>query len=290
MKRFPLYLIVFASWLACGPASEQDAQPRLILSQVFGQVNVERAGDAPAAAVGLELQAQDVVVTGAASSASLAFPGMGVVRLGANARVEARDIVQAASAAKVELRLTRGALVSYVNKTDAQSEFAVSTPTVIASVRGTAFLVSVDEAAVVTVAVSEGAVAVATQGSSEEVVLEKDAQIVIENQKRLERAMIRPLSDEALNIIRGLSVFQKSSVLEYNRLLDDIKRSSPELRVLESNITPEELLKERGEVDVQTGGADAVEEAGRVDDTKTLKRDTENDPIKIKPSSEYSKE
>lgn len=289
MKRISLSLIVLTFWLGCNQSSVKKDQPRLILSQIFGQVQVERAGDSPTARVGLELQMQDAIVTGPGSSAALAFPGLGVVRVGANARVEARSIVEAASSAKVELRLTRGALVSYVNKRDAESEFSVSTPTVIASVRGTAFLVSVDNTSVVTVAVSEGAVAVVTPGSSEEVIVEKNAQIVIENAKRLERAMIRPLSDQALKAIRTLSVFQKSSVLEYNTLLDDISRSTPELRVLENNISPAELLKEREEADVQSGGADAVEKADRADDSKILKRDTENDPLKIKPASEYSK-
>lgn len=292
MKPIVLFFLTFTVLLQCGPGADKNSQRRLIVSQIVGQVQVERAEAAQPAQIGMQLQVGDVVVTGADSSAAMAFPGLGVVRMGANSRLEASSFIEgtaAAPATKVDLRLTRGTLVSYVNKRDAASEYRVVTPTVIASVRGTAFLVSVDDDSSVTVAVAEGAVALTTPGSSDEVIVEKNAQIVIKDQKRIERAMIQPLSDRALNAIRQLSVFQKTSVMEYNALLDEISQSTPELRVLEMDTNADDLLEEREAEDARSGGADSVRKADSVDDSKTLKRDTEGDPLKIPPSSGYSK-
>ena len=140
----------------------------------------------------------------------------------------------------------------------------------------------------VTVAVLNGAVAVQLPGQSDEVILEKNSQLVVDGFNRINRDMVRPLSDESLKAIKSLAVFQKSNVLEFNSLLEDIRKNSPELQVLEGDASAEAAMDDRAARDAREGGLDSVNRADRADVSKTLKRDTKGDPIQLKPSSSYN--
>lgn len=280
--------------MACGGKSEVKETPqtiRTIVSHVAGDVLLERAGEQLPVSAGEELQSLDFVVTGNGASVDLAITGYGVVKIGAATRVQVQSLTQSTGGSEARLRLERGSVASFINRQDKNDRFSVATPTAIAGVRGTSFLMSVDDSSKdprVKVAVLSGAVAVQVPGQSEEVILEKNSQLTIDGFNRINRQMVRPLSADSLQTIKGLAVFQKSNVLEFNSLLEDIRKASPELQVLEGEASADAALDERANRDAAQGGLDSVKRADRVDESKTLKRDTTGDPIQLKPSSSYS--
>ncbi len=291
---FALSLAVAFSLSYCGQKDDAGAGPatvRTIVSHVSGDVLMERGGQQSPIATGQELQALDFLVTGESSSVDLAVTGYGVVKIGSGTRVQVQSLTKSTGGSEARLRLERGNVASFINRQDKNDRFSIESPTAIAGVRGTSFLMSVDDSRKdprVKVAVLSGAVAVQLPGQSDEVILEQNSQMTIDGFNRINRDMVRPLSDDSLKAIKSLAVFQKSNVLEFNSLLDDIRKTSPELQVLEGDASAEAAMDDRGARDARQGGLDSVSRADRADVSKTLKRDTKGDPIQLKPSSSYN--
>ena len=298
--RFPRAIAVALALTAtvaltyCGGKDESANSPatvRTIVSHISGDVQIERSGQKAAAAMGQELQALDYLVTGPDASVDLAVTGYGVVKIGAETRVQVQSLTKSTGGSEARLRLERGNVGAFINRQDKNDRFAIESPTAIAGVRGTSFLMSVDDSTKdpkVKVAVLSGAVGVQIPGQSEEVILEKNSQLVIDGFRRINRDMVRPLSEESLKQIKGLAVFQKNNIMEFNTLLDDIRKNSPELQVLEGDASMETALDDREAQKAREGGMDSVGSADRADVSRTLKRDTKGDPIQLKPSSSYN--
>lgn len=286
-------ILSLATVWACGQKSDQNAGQsgaiKTLVSNVTGEVSVERDGQLSAANLGQQLFQSDTVVTGSSASADLAIQGYGVVKIGANSRVQVQKLTQDASGSQAELNLERGNVASFINRQGGRDSYAVHTPTAIAGVRGTSFMVSVDTAASgqprVKVAVLDGSVAVALPGQAE-IILEKNSQIAIEGNQRMTNEMVRPLSPEALDAIKKMAVFQRSSVMEFNALLDEARRSTPELVALEGGASADDSVSAR---EGRDGGIDAVGQARRADLSRTLRRDTQGDPIKLQPNEGYAR-
>ena len=278
----------------CGTKENAPANPgtvRTIVSHIVGDVMLERGGNQSPIAAGQELQAMDYPITGSSATVDLAVTGYGVVKIGSSTRIQVESLTKTAGGSDARLRLERGNVASFINRQDKNDRFSVASPTAIAGVRGTSFLMTVDDSRKdprVTVAVLNGAVAVQLPGQSDEVILEKNSQLVVDGFNRINRDMVRPLSDESLKAIKSLAVFQKSNVLEFNSLLEDIRKNSPELQVLEGDASAEAAMDDRAARDAREGGLDSVNRADRADVSKTLKRDTKGDPIQLKPSSSYN--
>ncbi|MCR9144648.1 MAG: FecR domain-containing protein [bacterium] len=300
-KTLSSRLLLIASLIAatttlayCGQKDNSNAGPatvRTIVSHAAGDVLLERSGEQSPITTGQELQAQDFLITGDGSSVDLAVTGYGVVKIGAGTRVQVQSLTKSTGGSEARLRLERGNVASFINRQDKNDRFSIASPTAIAGVRGTSFMMSVDDSRKdprVKVAVLSGAVAVQVPGQSEEVILEKNSQMTIDGFNRINRNMVRPLSEDSLNAIKTLAVFQKSNVLEFNSLLDDIRKTSPELQVLEGEASAETAMEDRAARDAREGGMDSVSRADRADVSKTLKRDTKGDPIQLKPSSSYT--
>lgn len=279
----------------CGSKSDQSAGPgviRTLLSNSSGDVRIERGSEALTAAPGLPLQASDVLVTGVDSTAELAIEGYGLVKVGAETRIQIQKISQDASSSSAEIKLERGNVASFVNRRSANQEYAVVTPTAIAGVRGTAFLVSVSknaDAHRVQVSVLDGQVAVNLPGQ-EAVVLEKNSQIAIDGFQAITRSMVRPLSRESLEEIKKLAVFHRNNITEFNTLLDEVSRITPELQILEGDATADSALGDRDSRSADRGGLDNVDRAARADVSRTVRRDTQGDPIKLQPQSSYTQQ
>ena len=296
MKRNLLIVSILTLALAaCGGRGDQNestaGELQAIVSNVTGEARLERDGENQPLEAGAALHGQDAIITGEASSVEIAIRGFGIVKISANTHVRMQDLSQTAGGSRAELRLERGEVASFVDRESQTDEFQVVTPTAIAGVRGTAFMVRVDENARqetrVKVAVLSGAVAIRQEGQQEEVIITENSQLVIEGQRRIARDMVRPLSPESLQEIRRLAVFHRSNVLEFNRLLDDLQQSSPELTVLEGDQDIAAALEAR---DARGTSGDSVERARRADVSEHLRRDTEGDPITLEPERSYEGE
>lgn len=113
-----------------------------------GQVTVERAGQALPGQVGLRLEAQDVVRTGADGSVGITMRDDSLLSAGPNSIVvlERFDFEPTTQAGRFDSRLDRGTLAVLSGRLAKQSPQAVTvrTPSAVLGVRGTEFVVAAE--------------------------------------------------------------------------------------------------------------------------------------------------
>jgi len=116
---------------------------------VSGQVTVERQGQALPAQVGLQLEAADVVKTGSDGAVGITMRDNARLSAGPNSvlALESFDFDATTSTGRFDARLARGTLAVSSGRIAKQSPQAmtVRTPTAVLGVRGTDFVVAVDD-------------------------------------------------------------------------------------------------------------------------------------------------
>ena len=144
-------------WLACsllvaaaaatiaGPATAEVGQIKV----AKGQVSVDRKGQALVGAVGLLLEASDVLKTGADGSVGITMRDNSLLSAGPNSilALERFEFDPTTSQGRFDARLQRGSLAVVSGRMAKQSREAmtVRTPSAVLGVRGTEFVVAVDE-------------------------------------------------------------------------------------------------------------------------------------------------
>lgn len=114
-----------------------------------GSVEIQRAGARVPAAVGTAVQASDVIVTGANGAAGITFSDNSLVSVGPNSvfAIDKYRFDSTTHAGEFEGSLKKGRLAAVSGKMVKQSpeSMKIRTPSAIMGVRGTEFVVQVDE-------------------------------------------------------------------------------------------------------------------------------------------------
>jgi hypothetical protein len=114
-----------------------------------GSVQIERNGAKVAAPVGYAVQASDVIMTGADGSAGITFTDNSLVSVGPNSvfAIDKYRFDSTTHAGEFEGSLRKGRLAAISGKMVKQSpeSMKIRTPSAIMGVRGTEFVVQVDE-------------------------------------------------------------------------------------------------------------------------------------------------
>jgi hypothetical protein len=114
-----------------------------------GTVHVERAGERLPATVGMGIRQSDVIVTGADGSAGLTFSDNSLLSTGPNSvlAVDRYSFDSTTHAGRFDASLRKGTLAVVSGKMVKQSpgSLRVRTPAAIMGVRGTEFVVQVEE-------------------------------------------------------------------------------------------------------------------------------------------------
>ena len=114
-----------------------------------GSVEIQRGASKLAARVGTSVQTSDVVVTGADGSAGITFTDNSLVSVGPNTvfAIEKYSFDSTTHAGQFEGNLRQGRLAAVSGKMVKQSpeSMKIRTPSAIMGVRGTEFVVQVDE-------------------------------------------------------------------------------------------------------------------------------------------------
>jgi hypothetical protein len=140
---------VFAALLlAAAPALAADAG---LIKVSKGEVFVERAGARMAATVGTAVRTSDVIVTGRDGSAGITFTDNSLVSVGPNSifAIDKYRFDTTTYAGEFEGNLKQGKLAAVSGKMVKQSpeSMKIRTPSAVMGVRGTEFVVQVDEPA-----------------------------------------------------------------------------------------------------------------------------------------------
>lgn len=138
--------IIAAALAVTGPAVAADIGQVKVSK---GSVQVERAGQKRAATVGMGIQASDVVLTGADGSAGITFTDNSLVSVGPNSvfAIDKYSFDTTTHAGEFEGSLKKGKLAAVSGKMVKQSpeSMKIRTPSAVMGVRGTEFVVQVDE-------------------------------------------------------------------------------------------------------------------------------------------------
>ena len=148
--RLPLSRVLLALAAACGiglaaPALADVGQIKI----AQGSVTVDRKGQALPGQVGLLLEADDVLKTGADGSVGITMRDNSLLSAGPNSilSLERFEYDPATSQGRFDAQLRRGTLAVISGRIAKKSPQAmtVRTPSAVLGVRGTEFVVSVDD-------------------------------------------------------------------------------------------------------------------------------------------------
>jgi hypothetical protein len=139
-------LILMAALGFAGTAMANDIG---LVKVAKGSVQIQRGATKIPAAVGTALKTQDVVVTGADGSAGITFTDNSLVSVGPNSvfAIDKYRFDTTTHAGEFEGNLRQGRLAAVSGKMVKQSpdSMKIRTPSAIMGVRGTEFVVQVDE-------------------------------------------------------------------------------------------------------------------------------------------------
>lgn len=139
--------LMLAAILACAGTALAADIGQVKVSK--GAVQIERAGTKQPARVGMGIQASDVVVTGADGSAGITFTDNSLVSVGPNSvfSIDKYSFDSTTHAGQFEGSLSKGKLAAVSGKMVKQSpeSMKIRTPSAVMGVRGTEFVVQVDE-------------------------------------------------------------------------------------------------------------------------------------------------
>ncbi|MBU42597.1 MAG: hypothetical protein CMN76_05220 [Spirochaetaceae bacterium] len=257
---------------------EKDARPVARITFMTGEVQVKEGEAQAVAEKGQILKSGAEITTGPNSSAELFFKDMGIVRIGADSRVS----VDSVASNEVNLGIKTGNAGMFLKKVRAEDEFSVHTPTSVAAVRGTAFLVTVDSDDKSRIALFDGAIEVSDR-DGKSIVMDQKGEVTVQSGKGIDGSDVRPLSDDALARMKDMAVFEKNRILEYNTFLEELEGSE-----WMSELQVESSVEERMEnLDNQADRpADRVVKAQRAEEN-VIRRDTEGDPLKIPAKKDF---
>lgn len=161
-KIMPVILLCAAMAVSCGkkedPAAVEKPVFNFKVQTVIGNVKIVTAAGEKAAVPGDIVAVQDVIITGKKSITDLTYGSSGVIRISENSKV-AVEVIAGDNSADSMINLEKGRVFLTLGKLQ-NTGFKVKTPTVVASVRGTSFVVSADTVKGAKLAVMKGIVQV----------------------------------------------------------------------------------------------------------------------------------
>jgi len=280
-KGWATALVAIALLAYCGQKEQtsvvQDAVPVARLTITKGDVKIVEGESVTAVTSGQVLKAGQLIRTGADSMAELFVKDQGIIRLSSNTEFGVKRVDASGS----EFEQPVGQATVFLKRLKQDSEFSINTPTSVAAVRGTSFMVDVKSKTESMFALYDGAIEVKNQ-KGQSVVLDGQGELSVTQKGNISKEAIRPLSKESLDHLRKMAIFQKSTIEEYNSFVDDLKDTEAMKLTRESGDVAEEIVKVQNRPSSQdnTGKATTADE-------NMIKRNTEKDPLKIQPEKSF---
>ncbi|ALO24512.1 MULTISPECIES: FecR domain-containing protein [Leptospira] len=265
---------------------------------ILGDVKILSDSGERKAELGAVLTSNDRIVTGSNGGAEIMVSDSGVVKMSKNSNIEISTLMNP-NGLDTNVQVNYGKIVTMVKKNQKTTEFTVSTPTALAGVRGTSFLTSVEspqgsrincakENCTVRFAVIEGTIAVSKKGESSEVILNKNRELRIEKNQKLTDKLIRSLQNDSLTEMKELIVLHKNETFEYGKLVEELKSSSEELKILSQSGSVEEVKAEFQKREADRNNADEVTKIAKaVNETKYVQQDVQKEKLKLNPKESF---
>lgn len=295
------------------PIVKEPEKINAVVSMVIGEVKIRSAMDTKDAEIGYLLSQGDTIVTHEDSECEVQVNRKALVRVGENTKVSFSEIVAASKGKRDNiLDLMEGTLRSAVKELG-KDEFKVRTDTAVAAVRGTKFLVSVNDTGHTRVLVSEGRVVVGIRSktvheiasritepsdreeilkneSVGEIVVEKGKEVRVrpEDQKKVDEKIQKAVDTRKLEE-KDVSLITKKLEKEVAKISKDVKLTKKnadrkEIALLDKTISKDILVTSPEMVKVKF-----VPESG-VKDAKLFLNDAEISKLPVERILEAGKE
>ncbi|HNX59175.1 MAG TPA: PQQ-binding-like beta-propeller repeat protein [Spirochaetota bacterium] len=293
MKNAMCGIVVLCSVLAlsCGGRSDADNSPKnakVVFS--VGDVKVEKSGKAVIAQADMEIADGSLIVTGNKSQCNLLLGTDSYISIKEKTRMKIDSIVKSVSgkeSSSVDLKV--GRIVINPKKLLKDEEFRVKTPTAVAAVRGTKFVVAQEEGVAAKISVVEGKVelkprveSIESQNlSPEEAVIAKEIQKTIDDKAMIieanQSATIDSKSVEKLNKTVSDAIQEMKAVVPAASGDKDKKENTAAVQVVIPDVAIRKIvsnidISKKLRIDEKDAGE--VRELDRViDEDKTRRKD-----------------
>lgn len=257
----------------------ESAAPVARLTIAKGDVKIVEGENVQNASAGLILKAGQTIRTGADSMAEIFVKDQGIVRLSDNTEFGLTRV----DASGTEMNQKSGTSTVFLKRLKQDSDFSISTPTSVAAVRGTSFMVNVKSKSESVFALYDGAIEVKND-KGQSVVMDGKGELSVTDKSDITKQAIKPLSKESLANLKKMAVFQKSEVQEYNSFIDNLQDTEAMKMTREEGDVNERV----DNIQNRPSSQDTTRKASSTDENM-VRRNTEKDPLKIQPTKSYNK-
>lgn len=219
MKQFLLSVILLVS---SGSLMAQNKALALVV-QIKGKSEIIRDGKTIPARVNELIQKGDLLKTYADASVSVQLSSGAMFKMAPDTEVMLADLVRDAGGFRVKLDIRRGGLANKIDSLSSKDSYTVQAPTAIAGVRGTEFLVEINQAvAQATVLVNDGSVAVSDpEGKVPEEVCEEGNKIISDG-KAFRESLLEQFERDKMAIFQEMSRFKQQN---FEQLVEQIRKN-----------------------------------------------------------------
>jgi len=199
--------------------------------------------------IGDIIHPHDVIITGKNSSVNIVLANRGLIKIQENSHVSLKNLVNIDNENnKATVKVTAGRIVLGLQKLKKDSSFEVETPTAVAGVRGTTFMVSVDkretsafpyfvkvkkkEEVVTKIAVLTGKVELVNpKNESDNKMINALREATLENDD-FKNIKIEKITRLSLNEISAMKDYSEIKRLKLKEISEEIQQAEPEVEQL----------------------------------------------------------
>ena len=306
MRKILTIMVValLAFTFACGNNTEmeQDAAQKIrkaTVTYALGDAYILRENDPGKTAIKLNMQLQpnDMVVTGSGGNVKIVIEDQGVIQISQNSKVVMSSLLlNEDGSADQKLMVKAGKVVLGLKKLQKNSTFDVETPTAVAGVRGTSFMVSVEEEEnnafpffvkvnpeknlTTKVAVLAGSVELGNDDSQKTHMINPLKMAILEGSDfaNVRIVDIERLYLNALQEIKGFAEIQK---LKMDEITEEISSIEPQIRAVHKKLNTTSEIKKATTIDLE------AQEKKLQDDIEAQEKEIESVKTKQKREGKY---
>lgn len=303
MKKILVSVMAIALVLSFGCAKKEasTANAKLMkatISLAIGNVVVLRDGAAGqmVAKLNMALQPADMIITGDKSKLNIVLENSGVVQIGPNSKVVLSALfLKDDGSSDQKIAVKAGQIILGLKKLKKDSAFNVETPTAVAGVRGTSFMVNVQENednnafpffvklnnkknVTTKIAVLAGAVELSdSKSTSKSVMINQLKQAVLQGAD-FDNVKIMNIDRLTLDQLSELRGFAEISKLKMQDITEEISQVDPEIKqMLKTDLTAKSEIKK--------ATSDVSAQEKKLQDSITAK-EKEIEKVKVKQKRE----
>lgn len=267
---FLIFLILSVAIMSCSKQEEVQVSEKILKAKVtlvIGKAYLLR-DDSPEKIkirTGARILPNDVILTGKKSAVNIVIANRGVFKIKQNSRVSLKNLIKVDDDNNVaSIKVTAGKVVLGLQKLKKNSSFEVETPTAVAGVRGTSFMVSVKQedksafpyfvkvrkkADVVTkVAVLTGSVELINPKNKRQKLMLSSLKEATLNNDDFKNIKVEKITRLSLDEISAIKEYSEIKKLKLKEISDEIEKAEPEVEeIMKSDLKTKSDVKSQQE-------------------------------------------